>query len=75
MGQFHLRIRQDSAGSTEVVPLDDDDASSALSTLFWRKCDRQAELWNAERLICKLERVGSRDGLWYVAPGQSTVEA
>lgn len=70
MGKFHLKIMQDGREDAKVVELHDEDASSALSTLSWRRGDRQAELWNSEQLICKLERIGSREGLWYVAPGQ-----
>lgn len=68
MGRFHLKIRDDGGEDTRVVELNDDDARGALQALFWRKNDQQAELWNAERLICTIKRIGAGGDLWCVAP-------
>jgi len=68
MGNFHLKIRDDGGKAERVVELHDGDASSALQALFWRKSDRQAELWNADRLICTVKRIGAGGDLWCVAP-------
>jgi hypothetical protein len=67
MGYFQLKIRDDGG---EVIEFKDKDANSALQTLFWRKSGRQAELWNAGKLLCKVERVGAGGDFWYVAPGR-----
>lgn len=68
MGTFHLKIRENGGEDTRVVELKGDDASSALQTLVWRKSDQQAELWNAERLVCTVKRIGAGGDLWCVAP-------
>lgn len=68
MGRFHLKIRDNGGEDMRVVELNDDDARGALQALFWRKSDQQAELWNAERLICTVKRIGAGGDLWCVAP-------
>lgn len=67
MERFHLKIRDDGGEDMRVVELNDD-ARGAFQALFWRKNDQQAELWNAERLICTVKRIGAGGDLWCVAP-------
>lgn len=68
MGPFHLKIKAERGEDTRIVELEGGDAGSALQALFWRQCDQQAELWNAEKLVCTVKRIGAGGDFWCVAP-------
>lgn len=63
---YRLKFPADKAGSQKTLEFKAADASGALIVAKNEAADRNAELWQGERLLCHLRR--TEDEVWLIKP-------
>ena len=66
---FCLRFEKDRFGSAKTVSLGSANFNAALRALQIEEPNRSAELWSADRRLCRIERLGDSADFWLIEPG------
>jgi hypothetical protein len=74
MVTFNLVYSDDALGSARRIEFEAADAHGALRIAQSQAVGRTAELWEGERKLCTLKRVGPEGTIWEVGPGSDSTE-
>jgi hypothetical protein len=67
--QPYRLVFQVAAGEAHIIEFEAENAASALAVARQRSSDRSAELWEHDRKLCDIKRLGQdEDSYWAVFP-------
>ena len=72
---YTLVLGPDARGARRTIQIEAVNPAQLVSHVERQECDVQAEIWESDRLLCKVE--GTRDAglVWTVSPAKNSTEA